>query len=147
MPDDLLDTNIILRIVQPQAPTHILAVEAVASILNNGDNVFLTPQILIEFWAVATRPIDVNGLGWSVTLVETEIQQLRHQFPMLNDRPTVFSNWLQLVNQHSVQGKKVHDARLVGVMQTYGVTHLLTFNGDDFRRYPAIVARHPSQVI
>jgi predicted nucleic acid-binding protein len=147
MTNYLLDTNIILRTVQPQAPTHTLAVESVASILENSDNVFITPQILIEFWAVTTRPVDVNGLGWSPVLAEAEIQQLRHQFPMLDDRSDVFLNWLQLVKQHAVQGKNVHDARLVAIMQTYGITHLLTFNVDDFRRYSDITVVHPSQFV
>jgi predicted nucleic acid-binding protein len=147
MTNHLLDTNIILRIVQPQAPTHTLAVEAVAAILEQGDNVFITPQILIEFWAVTTRPVDVNGLGWSPDLAEAEIQQLQHQFPMLDDKPDVFLNWLQLVKQHAVQGKTVHDARLVAIMRTYGITHLLTFNVDDFQRYASITVVHPLQLV
>ncbi|MCK6624574.1 MAG: PIN domain-containing protein [Anaerolineae bacterium] len=147
MSDYLLDTNILLRIVQPEASSHRQAVEAVASILARGDNLFITPQILIEFWAVATRPVDANGMGWPPVLAETEIQQLRAQFPLLDDRPEVFVNWLQLVSQNGVQGKKVHDARLVAVMQSYAISQLLTFNGDDFRRYAAITAVHPNEVV
>lgn len=146
MTDYLLDTNILLRAVQPEAPNYALAVESVALILDSGDNVFLTPQILIEFWAVATRPINVNGLGWSSTVVETELEQLQQQFPMLDDTAEVFSKWLHLVKQYAVQGKQVHDARLVAVMQAYGLTHLLTFNGEDFQRYP-ITAVHPSEIV
>lgn len=146
MTDYLLDTNIILRAVQSSAPTHALAVEAVASILAKGDNIFITPQILIEFWAVATRPIDVNGLGWSSTLTETEIQELRLQFPMLEDQPGLFPAWLQLVKQYDIQGKKVHDARLVAIMQTHNVSHLLTFNVADFQRFDGITVVHPSDV-
>jgi predicted nucleic acid-binding protein len=33
----------------------------------------------------------------------------------------------------------VHDARLAAVMLAHGVNHILTFNVDDFRRYPGIV--------
>ncbi len=146
MTDYLLDTNIILRTVQTAAPNHTAAVEAIATILNNSDNIFITPQILIEFWAVATRPVEANGLGWSPALVEEEIEQLRQQFPMLDDTPDVFLNWLQLVKQQTVQGKKVHDTRLVAVMQTYDVTHLLTFNVDDFRRYATITLVNPNEL-
>jgi predicted nucleic acid-binding protein len=145
MTDYLLDTNIILRIVQFSAPAHTLAVEAVASILTKGDNIFITPQILIEFWAVATRPVDVNGLGWSSTLTETETQQLHLQFPMLDDQSDIFLAWLQLVKKYDVQGKKVHDARLVAVMQTHNITHLLTFNVADFQRFAGISVVHPSE--
>ena len=146
MADYLLDTNIILRIVQASAPTHSLAVEAVVSILTRGDDIFITPQILIEFWAVATRPIDVNGLGWSSTLTDHEIQQLRLQFPMLHDRADVFPAWLQLVKQYDMLGKKVHDARLVAIMQTHNIGHLLTFNVADFQNFDGITVVHPSEV-
>jgi hypothetical protein len=35
-------------------------------------------------------------------------------------------------------GKNAHDARLVAAMRVHGLTHLLTFNAQDFRRYPGI---------
>ncbi|MCB0190558.1 MAG: PIN domain-containing protein [Anaerolineae bacterium] len=147
MPDYLLDTNILLRVVQPHAPTHKLAVAAVTHILEKGDNVLLTSQNLIEFWAVATRPIEVNGFGWSLSLAESEVKQWQQQFPLLDEHPHIFNAWLQLVKQYQVKGKQVHDARLVAVMQSYGLSHLLTFNGADFERYPMITIVHPSQIV
>jgi predicted nucleic-acid-binding protein len=44
MTDYLLDTNILLRIVQPEASTYMSAVEAIISILNQGNNIFITPK-------------------------------------------------------------------------------------------------------
>jgi predicted nucleic acid-binding protein len=147
MTDYLLDTNILLRAVQPEASPHRQAIEAVTALLEKSDNLFITAQNSIKFWAVTTRPVEVNGLGWSPTLAETEIQQLRDQFPMLDDRPEVFVNWLKLVRQYEIQGKQVHDTRLVAVMYTHSVDHLLTFNVDDFRRYPIITVVHPGEVV
>lgn len=147
MTDYLLDTNILLRVVQLEAPTHIMAVEAVASLLEKDEAVFITAQNLIEFWAVATRSVEVNGLGWPPAVTAGEIQQLRQQIPMLEDQSGIFVNWLELFTQHAVLGKQVHDARLVATMLTHNVTHLLTFNGADFRRYPMIRVVHPSELI
>jgi predicted nucleic acid-binding protein len=64
---------------------------------------------------------------------------------MLEDQAGIFPAWLQLVKQYDVQGKKVHDARLVAVMQTHSISHLLTFNVDDFHRFAGITAVHPSE--
>jgi predicted nucleic acid-binding protein len=50
------------------------------------------------------------------------------------------------VKAHDIKGKKVHDARLVATMLTHGVTHLLTFNTDDFKDYPNIALLHPNDV-
>jgi predicted nucleic acid-binding protein len=65
----LLDTNIWLRSVQREAPHHPIAVEALATLLAQGNDVFITAQNLIEFWSVASRPTEANGLGWSVETV------------------------------------------------------------------------------
>jgi len=50
------------------------------------------------------------------------------------------------VTQYQLQGKRVHDARLVAVMLAYNVTHLLTFNPDDFRRIEEITVVSPESV-
>ena len=59
----LLDTNIVLRFSNPSDTQHSLAAEAVATLLAQGGECYLTAQVLIELWVVATRPVDVNGLG------------------------------------------------------------------------------------
>lgn len=81
----LLDTNIVLRFCNRSDLDHPLAVDAVTQLLNQGDECFLTAQVLIEFWVVATRPVEVNGLGWTTEQVHDIIQQLLLQFP-LNDK-------------------------------------------------------------
>jgi len=40
----------------------------------------------------------------------------------------------------------MHDAHLVAAMQVYGLRTILTFNGDDFKRYPRIFVLNPASV-
>jgi predicted nucleic acid-binding protein len=54
--------------------------------------------------------------------------------------------WRRLVASCSVSGVEVHDAMLAAVMKVHDITHLLTFNKDDFKRYPGIKALLPSEV-
>ena len=61
----LVDTNVLLRSVQPSHPMHDPAVRTVAALIRGGEPVVITPQIVAEFWNVATRPVNCNGLGWS----------------------------------------------------------------------------------
>jgi predicted nucleic acid-binding protein len=63
-----------------------------------------------------------------------------------DDQDAVYSEWRRLVTHHGVSGKKSHDARLVAAMIVHGVTHVLTFNSDDFERYEHIKTIHPSDV-
>jgi predicted nucleic acid-binding protein len=142
----LFDTNIWLRLVQPQAPQHPRALHALTMLLAQGDAVVVTPQNLIEFWSVATRPIEANGLGWTIEMTQQEIERILTQFPLLDDIPAIFAAWLRLVTTYRVTGRRVHDARLAAAMQAHGVTHLLTFNGDDFRQFTEIVIVEPPDV-
>lgn len=135
----LLDTNIWLRTVQRESPHHSLAVEALATLLAQSDEVFITAQNVIEFWSVATRPAEANGLGWTVETARLEIDRLQAQFPLLDETADVFGHWVSLVTVAQVIGRRVHDARLVAVMLAHGITHLLTFNHHDFRQFPITV--------
>ena len=119
---------------------------AVESLLARGADVFITAQNLIEFWAVATRPLAVNGFGWGPQDAALQVEQLLDLFQLLEETPAVFPNWLSLVTSHAIIGKRVHDARLVAVMQAHGITNLLTFDTDDFKSYPGIILIHPTSL-
>lgn len=143
----LFDTNIWLRAVQRESPHHTLAVHAMVTLLVRGETIYLTAQNLIEFWSVASRPIEANGLGWPVRIVRQEVDQLLAQFPLLEEIPAIFTHWRQLATDYQITGRRVHDARLVAAMTAHGVTHLLTFNGDDFQAFREIIVVAPRDVL
>lgn len=135
----LLDTNVLLRLSDPASGQQQVAHQAVKALISRGESLCLVPQNLIEFWAVATRPVAHNGFGWPVDRTANEVRALLSQLPLLDDTADVFAHWLRLVQTHAVVGKKVHDARLVATARAHNVTHLLTFNGPDFARFTAEV--------
>jgi len=143
----LLDTNICLRFVDASSTGHEAATKAVHRLISDKHRIRLTPQVLIEFWAVATRPVDRNGLGWTTSRTEVEIDALTSRFGMLGDRLAVFPLWQKLVTVHDVKGKNVHDARIAAVMSAHGIEHLLTFNGDDFKRFAHVNVLDPWEVL
>jgi len=95
---------------------------------------------------VATRPSDVNGLGWTTAEAAREVGSILGRFILLPDIAEAFSEWLGLVTKHEIKGKKAHDARLVAVMQAHGVENMLTFNTGDFAAFVEIKAIHPRDV-
>ncbi len=142
----LLDTNVLLSSLRRGSAQREEAKRAVQKLLQAGDDLLVTPQVLIEFWSVATRPAEANGMGLEPSFVGRYVERIGLRFPELPDVKDVFKNWLALVKTHERRGKQVHDARLVAVMLTHGVENLLTFNADDFGRYQEIKAVHPADV-
>lgn len=107
---------------------------------------FLATQVIIEFWVVATRPVQVNGLGWSVEQTRSIIDRLLEQFPLLDESPQIFPNWLKLVTDSRVLGKRTHDARIVAAMLANDITHILTFNPSDFTDLSSVTIVHPQDL-
>src|SRR3989442_13670907 len=72
----LVDTNVALRWTQPSDPGYTLAQSAIATLRQRSEAVFITPQNLIEFWNVATRPAVRNGLGLTPAQADHEAARL-----------------------------------------------------------------------
>jgi predicted nucleic acid-binding protein len=143
----LLDTNILLRIADTSSPQHPLVLAAITNILSKGDKCVITSQVLIEFWVVATRPVEVNGLGWTPQETTQKIRQFIAQFRFLEETKEIFTNWHQLVTTHNIKGKRTHDVRLLAIMTVYNIPYLLTLNPNDFIPLPDITIIQPQDLL
>jgi len=143
----LIDTNILLRSSEPNHPMFGTATSAVSLLLKDGKQLYIMPQNLIEFWNVCTRPQDRNGLGYSTSKTYSEIQSIKSLFSLLSQTSTIYTEWEKLVNNYQVKGVNVHDTYLVAAMLVHNLTHIVTFNVNDFRRYQEITAVNPQDII
>ncbi len=135
----LLDTSVLLRTVDCNSHHQQIALDAIAGLDAGQEIVCIVPQILVEFWAVATRPVAANGLGYSVEETRAEIGRMQMLFLLKGEDETIFGNWQELVSRYEVIGKTTHDARLVAAMQSHEIENLLTFNAADFKRYSSLI--------
>lgn len=142
----LLDTNVLLRTANGDDAQNSVASDATIQLIADGHDVFLAPQNIIEFWSVATRPLANNGLDWESSRVVQQVQTSLSRFQLVQDDGAIFNAWRRLVADRQVRGKRVHDARLVAVMETHQITHILTFNVADFVRYPKVTAVNPTSI-
>ena len=142
----LVDTNVLLRSAETGHAHFQLSVDAIDFLRSHGHDLVLVPQILYEYWSVATRPLANNGFGLSPAEATVELSMLRRLFRLLQDERGIYSMWQTLVVQHAVRGKQAHDARLAAAAQRHLITHVLTFNTTDFLRYPFLTAASPPDI-
>jgi predicted nucleic acid-binding protein len=143
----LVDTNILARSIQIGHPQHQPAADAITALRTRAEELCVVPQNLYELWTICTRPVSANGLGKTAAEAATELANVKSLFTLLADTSAVLPAWEQLVTAYAVLGKNAHDARLVAAMVVHGVTHLLTFNDADFRRFTAITVLTPADVL
>jgi predicted nucleic acid-binding protein len=145
--DVIADTNVWLRLADDQAAHHGDAKESLVTLLTGGASVYLVPQNVVEFWAVATRPPEANGLGWTIERTATEVSKLRSQFVLLPENDRIFERWSEVVKNERISGKRVHDARLAAQLSVHRVSHLLTFNDQDFQKFSWISILRPRDLV
>ena len=75
-----------------------------------------------------------------------QLARMKRLFTVLAENADVQPEWERLVIQHNVSDKKVYGARLVALMKAHDVSRILTFNGDDFVRYPGVITISPETV-
>ena len=143
----LVDTNCAARRLFPSDPQYQCVRDAIDRLRMLGEVLYITPQVLVEFHALATRPITANGLGMSPSQASFEASRLELIFPIAEEIPTIYPLWRKLVDTYGVIGRQVYDARLVAIMQTYGITNILTLNPKDFSRFQGITVVEPKNVV
>lgn len=141
-----VDTNVLLRWVQPRHPQNASAVRAVRNLNTRGEAIVTLAQNAVEFWNVATRPLGANGLGWSIARADGELRTIEGLFRVLRDTSVVYDEWRNLVVSAGVSGVQVHDARIAAAVRVLGVDRLVTFNVADFARFSIVTAIHPDDV-
>ena len=95
----------------------------------------LAPQNPIEFWAVATRSRNENGLGMTHAIAAGEIEKPRRLFRLLPSNPNVLDAWQRIV------------LNLAAAMEVYSVSSILTFNSTHFGRFSGIAVIDPAKAV
>ncbi len=143
----LVDTNILLRIAEPLHALHATFSDCTRLLREQDHELVIVPQTIYEFWAVATRNVERNGLGKSVPYTEALVEKLVGVFRLLRDERAIYETWFQLVTSYSVSGVNSYDARLAAAMQRHQLTHFLTLNAADFQRYRHITLLDPIAIV
>lgn len=144
----LIDTNILLRLAKRNDPDRTLALEALQKLKSRNEDLCYTTQVMVEFWNVCTRPLTARGgLGLTLEATERKARLIEKQFRLLPESLATHQEWRRLVKLHNVKGVQVHDTMLAAVMTVYGITHLLTFNTPDFKRFGNLDVISPADVI
>lgn len=146
----LLDTSVLARLANTADVRYAVADRAVVELHRRGEVLHLTPQVLIEFRNVATRPVALNGLGLSTADAESQAIGFEAKFSLLSETPDIYPAWKALVGALGVIGKRVHDARLLAVCHVHRVAQMLTFNVPHFAGMagfgPGVVVVDPASI-
>lgn len=138
----LVDTNILINILNEASVHHERAKADVKKLLDDDHDLFVCSQVLRECYKVMTTPIKSNGLGFTTERAHEEIQDLMETYEMTEDSNSSFVKWRSLVSKYSVSGKNTYDTHLVACMLVNEIGSILTYNPNDFKRFDTLITIH-----
>lgn len=145
--DVFLDSSVLVRLKDPDIDRRRLTETAIERLDAEGFRLSLSVQVLMEYWAVATRPPTARGgLGLTAEEAVQDVEAYRNWFAEVSEDERLFSVWWRVVQEYRVLGRQVWDARIAAIMRLHGIPHLLTFNTQDFQRFDFLRAWSPEEV-
>ena len=126
----LLDSSVLVRYAGPSGSRRDRAKTTLKHHHDTGVDLTICPHVIAEFWAVATRPINVRGgLGLTITQAKNWVDRFTNTlFHFIDDTPKTYEKWIELVCDHSITGVKTHDARVVASAIAGMCDGILTFD-------------------
>jgi len=137
-----VDANVLVYAALKEDVRHA----ACRSLLRNpsGHLLYLSPQILAEFYSTITSPKRVNTpltAAAAIEFIETLLGH--HHIVLLPISADVPARWLSLLKRSDVRGPLVFDFQIAATMLAHGVTKLITYNGADFKSVSEIEILEP----
>ena len=129
----LVDTNVLLRRLEPGHDYHRAAGAATSLLIERGQHLHIAASRSPN--SGPWRPGRRRRTGSGPTLPQRHRRSQRSSRPyglLFSDGAIVYQHWKRLIVERRVTGRRVFDARLVAVMLAHGGAQLLTFNGTDF---------------
>lgn len=132
----VVDTNVLLAATDTSRVAHVAATD----FLNDDERrLAVTPQIVREYLAVATRPVEVNGFGLAAEDAVANVEQLLADMELLTEDAGTTHRLVDLVAQGSAVGKQVHDANVVAVALAHRAGTIVTGDTRHFSRFADLI--------
>lgn len=142
-----LDTNILLTATDASRTHCDHARMIFQSAVRAGLHLTISGQIIREYLVVATRTLEVNGLGLSREEALFNIGEFRRRAVVLDETEEVSEKLIEIVSALPITGKHIHDANVAATMIVHAVPLLVTENEADYKLFESIETVGPEQLL
>ncbi|HEX3885116.1 MAG TPA: type II toxin-antitoxin system VapC family toxin [Stellaceae bacterium] len=137
-----VDTNVLVYALDADAPQHAAARALLDAAREASTTLYVTSQILCEFYSIVTNPRRVLKPRTAVDAVNAVSGLLAFLHVLPVPAHTV-DDVLNLLRRRPVTGGDVFDLQIVAAMQANGIQRIYTFNTADFEAFPELAVTTP----
>lgn len=136
----LLDTNVLIRIVKKRHPEYSITMKAIAKLLSQGEELFYSPEGLVEMCVVLRRAFGQKRSGTlkAIRLIESVFY--------LIDNSDYLTAWIKLYRKCSLGVNLLYDLKFVAIAVENGMDAILTFDTKHYQRFKEINILNPRSI-
>jgi uncharacterized protein len=133
----IVDTNVLVYALDTAAPQHNAARTLLETARVDIATLYVTSQILCEFYSVMTNPRRVAQprTADEAMSVLSDALTFLHVLPI---PASTIDRLLGLLRRRSVMGSNVFDLHIIAAIQANGIGTIYTFNVADFAIFPEL---------
>ncbi|HTT82216.1 MAG TPA: PIN domain-containing protein [Rhizomicrobium sp.] len=139
----IVDTNVLIYALDTAAPQHAAALALLNAARADAATLFVTSQILCEFYSVMTNPRRVARprTAAEALTVLSDMLTFLHVLPV---PASTIDRLLDLLRRRPVTGSDVFDLHIIAAMQANNIGRIYTFNTADFAAFPELAVVTPA---
>jgi predicted nucleic acid-binding protein len=138
----LIDANVLVYAMDGDAPQFASARALLQSAREGSATLYVTSQILCEFYSVVTNPRRVPNPR-SPEDARTAISGFIAYLYVLPIPVRTEELWLDLLRRRPVRGPKIFDLQIVASMLANGIQRIYTYNITDFEAFSELEVLTP----
>jgi len=138
----IVDANVLVYALDADAPQHAAARALLETGRNGSTTLYVTSQILCEFYSIVTNARRVPKPRSSADALSA-IAGLLGFLHVLPVPVHTVDGWLDLLHRHPVTGGDVFDLQIVATMLANGVQRIYRFNMGDFEVFSELSVLTP----
>ena len=129
-----IDANILIYATFPdfENDKHRKSIAMLDILAASGKTLYISSQILREFFAISTNP-KIFKKPLSCKQATKKIREFLACFNLICEREAAIYTLLKLLDRYPVLRQKIHDLNIVATMIENDISHILTFNINDFK--------------
>ena len=140
----LVDANVLAYAVNADAPQHLAARSLLQAAHQQFTALYVTSQILCEFYSIVTNGRRVRNACSSAEAVRIVSDLL--SLPGLRILPApaeIVEGWMRLLARNPVTGADIFDLQIAATMLANGIQRIYTFNVADFEVFVELTVVTP----
>lgn len=141
-----LDTNVLVYSIIKESRLGALADKAIVTALAQGEELWISRQVIRELLKALINSIRKSGLNDSAAAIAA-VTRCTEIYSVADEYGGITEKLLHLVRSHNVPPHLIHDANIVATMRVYGIGRLLTHNVGDFERFSDLIEIVPLEAL